>query len=348
MGKKSNFWSWLTIPFFLMGFSTGAVLAGPVYLPPIGGWTYIYTGDQADAGTGNYTALDGTWSHDNNYDEWDGTGIGSGRPGGASALTGAGTNFLRLQDTGDPRDYGMGDPGSNRKITFGHSITNDIGAAGNAVLDDGVTISFLARLSTASPLDDLHPDGGGGVTPWPALGDGYVTHDDGLANFGIRQLDGDKTISFALALMSDDDELQSNGLVMNKLNGTSPTGDVDLQGTEPGAVNILPISDLKDWHEFWIIMEPDTSLTGTHLVKVYIDGSLVPNNFLVTAGNGNIYNDSYISLGVGSTPQSGALDIDFFSYAVGANSPTIPVPGSLLLACIGTALVHRLRRRRTL
>jgi len=223
----------------------------------------------------------------------------------------------------------MADPGSNRKITFGHSITSDIGAAGNAILDDGVTISFLARLSTTVPLDDLHPDGGGGVNPWPIGGDGYVTHDDGLGNFGIRQLDGDKTISFALALMSDDNELQSDGLVMNKLNGTSPTGDVDLLGTEPGTVNILPISDLTDWHEFWIIIEPDASLTGTHLVKVYTDGSLISNNFFVTGGNGNIYNDSYISLGVGSTPQSGAIDIDFFSYAVGASTPTIPVPSTM-------------------
>ena len=317
----------ITISVFLLGIISRAALAEPVYPPPSGGWTYIYTGDAAVAGpTDNFDSLDGTWDHHNVGDQWDGTGIGMGRPGGASALTDTGTTFLRLQDTGDPTFYGFGDPGSNRKITFGHSITNDIGTAGDAILDDGVTISFRARLSVGPPLDDMHPDGGGGVTPWPAGGDGYVTHDNGMGNFSIGQLNGGKIISFALALESDDDEVPVDGLVMNKLNGTSPTGDVDLQGNEPGTVNILPMADLTDWHEFWITIEPDASATGTHLVKVYTDGSLISTDFLVTAGDGNLYNDSYIALGVGSTTQSGAIDIDCFSYAEASMAPTINQP----------------------
>ncbi|MBN2129096.1 MAG: hypothetical protein JW741_06345 [Sedimentisphaerales bacterium] len=284
-------------------------------------------------------------------DEWDGTGIGAGRPGGASSITETGTTFLRLQDTGDPRDYGMGDPGSNRKLMFGHSITTEIGAAANTILDNGVTISFRARLSTSAPLDDVHPDGGGGITPWPAGGDGYVTHDAGMGNFGIRQSDG-KSIAFALALASDNVELNNSGLVMNKLNGTSPTGDVDIQGNDPGTLNILPLADLTDWHEFWVTIESDASATGTHLVNVYADGSLVPIDFLVTAGTGNIYADSYLALGVGSTGQSGAFDIDFFSYLAGCSAPTtndtIPAPGALVLGGLGAGLVGWMRRRRTL
>ena len=203
--------------------------AGVSYLDPIGGWTYTYTGDLATAGPGAFDSLDGTWDHDNGMDQWDGSQVGMGRPGGVSALAETGTNFVRLQDTGDPRDYGMGDPGSNRKLMFGHSITSEIGAAANTILDAGVTLSFRARLSTSAPLDDVHPDGGGGITPWPAGGDGYVTHDGGMGNFGIRQSDG-KSIAFALALTSDNVELNNSGLVMNKLNGTSPTNDVDILG----------------------------------------------------------------------------------------------------------------------
>ena len=326
----------------------GGLASGGSYLAPVGGWTYTYTGDGAVAGTGSaYDALDGTWSHDNGMDQWDGTGIGAGRPGGASALTSGGTHFLRLQDTGDPRDYGMGDPGSNRKITFGHSVTNDIGSVADTILD-GVTISFRARLASDSPLDDLHPDGGAGLEPWPAGGDGYLIHDGGKGSFTVRQSSGSKIISFALATSPDGAELQGQqGLVMNKLNGTVPTGDVDLLGAEPGSVNILTLDPLA-WHEFWITIEPDLSSTGTHLVNVYKDGSLTPDAFTVTAGNGSDYSDSYIAMAVGSTPQSGAVDIDFFAYKAdivvpGASDP-IPEPAGLGLFGLAALAVRKKRK----
>jgi len=332
----------VAISVFLLQVTSITALAGPAYLPPSGGWSYIYNGDSAAIGSGGFTSLDGTWSHDNGNDEWDGSQIGAGRPGGANVLTESDTTFLRIQDTGDPRDYGMGDPGSNRKITFGHDISTE--GASNSILDDGVTISFRARISTGSPLDDLHPDGGGGISPWPAGGDGYLIHDSGKGNFGIYQSNGGN-ISFSLASMSADG-LQ--GLIMNNLNGTALTGDVDIG--DIGTLNILPLADLTDWHDFWITIESDASLTGTHLVKVYADGSLISNDFLVTAGNGNLYSGfSYIALGVGSTPQSGAIDIDYFSYTSGALAPsTIPAPGAILLGGIGTGLVGLLRRRKML
>ena len=276
-------------------------------------WTYTFTGDLAAPGAA-YTALDGTWSHDNGSDAWDESSIGQGRPGGASSIDG----YLRLQDPGDPRDYAMPDP-SNRKIMFGHSITTDIAGAAANILD-GVTISFRARLAIGAPLDNAYPDGGAGITPWPAGGDGYVISDDGKGNFSVRQSQGDQIISFALALPSDDAEVTAPGLVMNKLNGATPTNNVDIYGTEPGTMNILPL-DPTVWHDFRITIERDTTGTGTHRVRIYLDGSSVPNDFIVTAGNGNDFNDSYIGMGLGNTSQSGAFDVDYFSYKPGVFAP---------------------------
>jgi len=319
-----------------------------VYLPPVGGWTYIYMGDAAGAGaTDNYDSLDGTWDHNNGADQWDGTGIGAGRPGGVSTLKMGQDTFLRLQDTGDPREFGFGDPGSNRKLMFAHSTTNDLGSAANTALDDGITVSFRARIATGPPVDDVHPDGGGAVVPWPAGGNGYVTHDGGKGNFGIRQSSGDKLISFALALSSDDDELTGQqGLVMNKRNGTVPTGDVDLYGSEPGTLNLL-VLDPTEWHEFWIIIQADSTGVGTHLVRIYRDGAVSsPDDFIVTAGTGKDYDDSYIAMGLGATAQDGAFDVDFFAYKAGVTEP-IPEPTTVTFLILGAAaLAARGRRRR--
>jgi hypothetical protein len=304
---------------------TGTVLFDDIHLHPAlgqiqqpepfdGQWTYTYDGDSA-AGGSDYTALDGTWSHNNASDEWDETGIGQGRPGGASAIDG----YLRIQDTGDPSDYDMPDPGSNRKVGFARDIASDTGDSASRILD-GVTLSFRARVATGAPLDNAHPDGGEGITPWPPGGDGYVIHDDGKGNFTIRQSQDDMIISFALALASDDDELPAAGLVMNKLNGSTPTGDVDISGEETGYLNILEL-DTTAWHDYWITIQPDITGFGTHLVRVYLDGSQTSNDFYVTAGTGNDYDNSYILMGTGATLQSGAIDVDYFSYKQGIYSP---------------------------
>jgi len=320
--------SYLISYILLVAMATGATAAGVAYPAPDEWWTYIYTGNAAGA------ALDGTWDHDNGSDQWDGTEIGTGLPGGVSALSEDSFNFVRLQETGDPRDHGESDP-SNRKIYFGHSLTDELPAeVADSILDNGVTISFRTRLATTPPLDELHPAGGGATSPWPDDGDGYVIHDGGKGNFGICQDGPTNTISFCLALASDDDELNTNGLVMNKLNGTSPSGDVDLQGDEPGTVNILPIEDPTVWHEFWINIEADNSGQGTHIVTIYVDGDASNStNFHVTAGSSSDLTGTCLALGVGATPQSGAIDVDFFAYKEGILTPSDinkasnPIPG---------------------
>jgi len=337
-----------------LGLTSGVARAGLLYGDPAGGWTYIYTGDAAAAG-GGYTALDGTWSHDNGSDAWDETGIGMGRPGGASALGG----YIRIQETGDPRDHGMGDP-SNRKVMFGHSITSDIGAAGDAILDTGVTISLRARIATGAPLDDMHPDGGGDgenkggpPAPWPVGGNGYLGHDGGKGNFTIRQSTGDMILSFSLALdtesMKYDPTLAFNdptvggqsGLVMNNLNGNTRASADPWEAPGEGSVNVLGL-DPTEWHEFWITIEPDTTATGTHMVTVSVDGSLAQSVFYVTADGGNDFDDSYMGMGCGATGQMGAIDVDFFGYAPGV----IAVPEPATIALLGLGGLALLRKRR--
>jgi hypothetical protein len=306
----------------VLALAAGPAIGGVAYPDPAGGWTYVYTGEQAAVD------LDGTWDHDNGSDQWDGTAIGEGSPGGVSALTEGATTFVRFQDTGDPRDYDMPDP-SNRKVYLGHSLANEIDAAvADTILDSGATISFRARLATTPPLDDLHP-AGGAVTPWAEGGDGSVIHDGGKGSFGICQANPTKSVSFCLALASDDDELDTNGLLMNKLNGAAPTGDVDVQGDEPGTVNILPIEDLTAWHEFWIVIEADASGQGTHAVTIYMDGDITaPSDFILTAGSSSDLTGTCLELGLGATPQTGAMDVDFYAYAVGAVHP----PGAQAMA----------------
>lgn len=307
-------------------FGVIVVAQAQVYPAPAGGWSYLYDGGSA-AGGADFSALDGTWSHDDGSDEWDESAIGSGSPGGASSLTDDST-YLRLQDTGDPRDYGIDDPGSNRKLYFGHDISAE--GATDSILDDGMTVSFRARLATDPPLDDLHPDGGGGITPWPAEGDGYLIHDGGKGNFTVKQASGG-AISFSLANAGDG--APGGALLTNNLNGTTVTGDVD--SGEEGDVNLLDIEDPTAWHEFWITVQAGGA--GTHQVSIYQDGSLVPTVLDVTAGSGSDFSDiSYIAMGVGSTGQSGALDIDFFGWAPGAAAP-VPEPSTAAIALLGLA-----------
>jgi hypothetical protein len=131
-----------------------SVHAAQAFPDPAGGWTYVYYGDQLLTGE---PALDGTWTHNNNSDEFDGSEIGgvlhpvnnpANGPGGASLLTEGDTQYLRMQVTGDPRDYGWPDP-SNRKIYFGHYMFQDLPEPDTlTILDDGVTLTFRARIPT--------------------------------------------------------------------------------------------------------------------------------------------------------------------------------------------------------
>ncbi len=193
-----------------------------IYPPPPGGWTYIYNGDQAIGAAKGTPVLDGTWDHNNSSSEWD----GSGRGAGAGARGGISTdgNSLTIEDALGATNG----PNSNSRIYF----TRNLGDSGvnNAarILDDGVTISFRARLTpdAVSPAAEM------------ALPNGYGIFGGGKGNFGIRQAGGPGgaqagLISFSL-VRATEDVTPSNqiifpgaGLTMNRLNGDAPGAAVD-------------------------------------------------------------------------------------------------------------------------
>jgi len=282
-------------------------LAGSVYAVGLGS-DAAYSLDTSMVLVGPYdpttfTSLDGTWTH---YwsDRWDGSGLGEGSPGGVSSIDG----YLRLQDPGDPRDFGVADAVSNRKIYFAHDIAPD--GASDTVLDEGVTLFFRMRLATSGLLDQLTPDGGADRDNVPATGDGYVIHDSGKGLVGIKQAAGG-IISFSLTTAEENNG--TGGLIMNSLNGTVNSSGVD---SGEGTANIIPL-DPTVWHDFWVTIQADTSGVGTHQVSVYVDGGPA-QTFLVTAGTGNDYDGvGFIGLGAGSTGDSVAFDIAAFQFVPG-------------------------------
>ena len=231
--QKLFLWVWVILA---VGVGCGPAVAGLAYPdPPDGGWTYMFDGDEADSAV--TAALDGTWDHksgSSGSDAWDGSGIGEigpkpdgASPGGVSLLTDGATKYLRIQDTGRPDDnggHGWDDP-SNRKFTFAHSLGQDTGVSGGTILDDGVTLTFRARIPTDGPLDDEYPDDEA-VRPWTPKG--YDIHSDGLGCFGMKQgTGGDGMISFSLILSTADGDVDEDGLVMNSLNGSGVTSDIE-------------------------------------------------------------------------------------------------------------------------
>ena len=313
-----------------VGYKLGAAFP-PGYAEPVGGWDYSFNGDAAEPGEGSgFDALDGTWSHTNGSDEWDGSGLGGefgdgNRPGGVGVIEDGGRTYLRMQDTGDPRDYGYSDPGSNRKIYFGHDVSAN--GATPTQLDDGFTMSFRARIPTSGVIDPLHRDGQGaaGVQDYPEDGDGYVTSDGGKGNFVIKQASGG-AIAFSLTTATDtpggdptSGVANFTGLTMNEFAGNAISGNVNFgQGS---ATNLVAM-DPTDWHTFWIVLRKDQAEVGTHQAFVYLDGSLEPTIFKMTAGTGSDYSDiTYVAMGMTATPQNAALDVDFFSYKLGSHFP---------------------------
>ena len=244
----------------------------------------VFNGDSADPGAdtssdGNpanslWDALGGGWDHINGSDQWDGTGPGVGKPGGVGAYVEGLTDFIRIQDTGNPGQ----DPG-NRKILLAHEI--DFGL-------DGAHLDFVVRLSTAAtgPVDDYW---GGGT--WATNGDGYDNeHDAGKGNISIREHAIDRIISF----------LPNEG-------PTDAVGDdVLFVGNN---TNVFPVGDFTIFHDFDV--DISDSGGGVYAISVSMDAG-APQVFNFTPSGGNDYDLNYIAMAMGSTGNAGAMDVDYF------------------------------------
>jgi len=259
--------------------------------------SYIYDG----------TALDDVWNHDNGSDEWDGTGPGEGRPGGVAALVEDDVTFLRVQDTGDPRDYDLGDPGSNRKIYLTRAT--------DAALD-GLSLEFCIRVATSAPLDDMHPDGGAGIEPWPAEGIAYHVRDGGKGMISVGEAELG-VISFSLARGGQPglEDVTGDVLVMNNLAGAAPSGDVDTEDTAATIVakNWIAVDDATQWNT--VAVDIVAGGAGTHTLTVSVNGGEA-QTFDVTAGDGLEGEGSYLALGSSGTGGITAFDLDYVSYVL--------------------------------
>ena len=359
-----------------------AARAGVLYLDPVGGWDLIYTGDAVGCGdpSSHLGALDGNWEHTQS-DKWDCSapgGVlasGTNAPGGLVSLTEGDTTYLRMQDTGNPKEpqWGFADP-SNRRMYFGHNIALDHPEA-TQVVTNGITISFRVRIATSTStdpsdpfyLDDIYPDlvdselefpSHTQITPWPAGGKGYNVTDLGKGMFNVQEESGGvpandgHAVGFALALDIDTpndaaDPLGTpyvgGGLVMNN------TPAALLPGSDrgsPATSNLVAISDadLLNWHEFWITIQ-DSNHDGAYEVNVYKDGSTTPQSFIAKSSFGSEFAGQYVAFGLSSESSEGAFDTDFFAYKLGVLTP-VPEPAALATGLAAFAALSLLSRGR--
>ena len=281
-------------------------------------------------------------------------------PGGVATYTGGdGVSFLRIQDPGFPNSFGWpdkdaqvgpGEPrqeGNNRRMLFGHDIAEDSTFSGRtAVIDNGVTISFRARLSTraTAPLDDFFFESGltlADTAPWPDDGLGYEVSNNGRGMFMLTQTRTTGGLGqMAFSLLDDNtvnmEALSANvgtkrGLVMNN-RWNAANQSVNTNDATPATANIfeIPHEDLDEWQEFWItIAQLPAPVDGnTHEINVYHNGSLTPQTFQTFLSSENEFDDSaFLGMGLSSDSRQGAFDVDFVAYKEGVHVPTLPPMG---------------------
>jgi uncharacterized repeat protein (TIGR01451 family) len=288
---------------------TVRLASDPAYPTPQGGWTYLFHG--GDVANSLTAALDGSWNHENNSDAWsgDGRGVGNELAGGVSTTNG----ILTIEDV-----VASGSGFNNRRYYFTRDLAQEPGVTNaSTLLNDGVTLTFRARLTP--PTDPLLE-----LTNAP---NGLVNISDGKGMFGIRQAGSSGLlISFSLSQATEDTSTSTSfnfaqaGLHMNNLNGDARSAAVD--PGEGGSTNLLAL-DPTAFHEFWITIQDNGADPGTHRVSIYLDGGKTATTFNVTAGSGSDGPAAnYLALGLGSSVQRGAVDVDFFGYQAGVVLPS--------------------------
>ncbi len=84
--------------------------------------------------------------------------------------------------------------------------------------------------------------------------------------------------------------------------------------------------DTLQWHDYYITIQRGG--TGTHQVAVYLDGNLTPAAEWDVTASPSTFNNAitYVALAMGSTPQSGSIEIDFLEVAPGVAPPRLACP----------------------
>ncbi len=297
---------------------------------PVGGFDYSY---EASAGQGTYHpafdalgCLDGEWRRSSNSDQWDGSGPEPdslrpdgmpGAPGGVAiqALPGEGedgseASVLDMEDVGDPRAEGINDP-SNRRIFLWRNTSSEL----NLFL--GVTLAARWRLNPAPKAAAFATNGG--VLPVP---NGTQLSDQNKGQLGFVQkspiFPGTVAAGLGFAI-TDGGRLQfAEAFTGNPCAGASDELCFEV--------------DESEWVSIWMTAKEDLLTPGGLRVKVFLNGASIPVMDRILTG---IRADSesaslpesggaaasYVYVGLGSTAQDGAIQIDFLSILSGATDP---------------------------
>jgi hypothetical protein len=302
------------------------------WLAPEGGWDYVYQANDGEDIDGEFDAslggsLDGTWTHNNGSDVWDGSGPGDelrpdgvtrAAPGGAgiviipdAAEGGGDAEVLSIVDTGDPGSRGFPDP-NNRKMWFCHDVSQD-GIDGGMSLRNGMTFIVRSRnhpdVNPAAPGWQL-PDGGVDNDAGQGAAPGYTLRDGGKGGHGFYDTALDRNFSFT--------PFGVKGYQFPPQVG---------EGLPPA--NFLDVGDNAVFHSFWITVE-DPESDDRYTVSVYVDGDSSPARVFENIALGDDTDCdgiSHLHMGFHSTPQVGGFQIDYFGYKLGLHEPEAVCPG---------------------
>ena len=220
---------------------------------PPGGWLYVYEANEGEDAyqSGDWTVgcLDGDWQRSSNSDEWDGSAPGVSapppdgeRPGGVmvhelagEAEDGGDASVLSIENTGDPRDLGYGDP-SNRKMFLIKDVTDQL------TLEDGVTFCARLRLNPF-PIDVV-------CAGCPDQGNGMELHDQNKGMLGFTERD----VANINLVINDSQQLM---ILDNELNN-----DVVTPTCDP-----IDLDSATEWLTAWVAAQTDGGGTRVALFQ---------------------------------------------------------------------------------
>lgn len=255
------------------------------YPDPINGWDYQFTGNLAE-NIAN-AALDGTWDHNNNSDQWDGTTPDSGNPGGITIVpikNEPGNTALLMVDavTSSGRN-------NNRRLALTHNLLIQEGIQPN-FLKLGATIAFRIKVPHSSPYLIDSPNG-------------LAPHANAKGIINLRGSGG--RISFSLGIKGTDAFFPDDGFFVSDSNN-------------PIFHNLDPTA----WNEFWITIQESKNNNELYELRAYKNGSIAP--FISRAiglSRGTEESFPYISLQLSSTTETAAVEIDYLAFKSGVHAP---------------------------